>query len=164
MVAKGSLRLATMMAFGLLSACVTPPPPPPPPPPVVAKPAPIPARPTPPDGASATTPVPPLGPDGVRLSVNAHLSSAGTTWNLRSGLNVAALNCLEPQHASILQAYKQLLTKQDRKLAAANKAVEAEFRDRFGAGTYRNQRDVYMTQVYNYFALPPVRERFCAVA
>lgn len=105
-----------------------------------------------------------MGADGVRLTINAHLSAAGTTWNLRSGLNVAALNCLEPQHAPILTAYKALLTGQQKKLTAANKAVESEFRARYGAATYRTEQDQYMTQVYNYFALPPVRDQFCSVA
>lgn len=165
--ARHGLRLGGIAALALLASCAAPPPPapPPPPPPVPAPtPAPIPARPTPPNGAAASTPVPPVGADGVRLTVNAHLSAAGTTWNLRSGLNVAALNCLEPQHAPILTAYKALLTGQQRKLAAANKAVESEFRARYGAGTYRTEQDQYMTQVYNYFALPPVREQFCATA
>lgn len=164
--ASRSLRWGGIAALALLAGCVTPPPPPPPPPAPVPTPtpAPIPSRPTPPDGAALSTPVPPIGPDGVRLTVNAHLSAAATTWNLRSGLNVAALNCLEPEYAPILAAYKVMLTGQQRKLAAANKAVEAEFRGRYGAAAYRNEQDQYMTQVYNYFALPPVRHQFCATA
>lgn len=165
-IARHGFRFAGIAALALLASCATPPPPPPPPPPPAPAPtpAPIPSRPTPPNGAALSTPIPPVAPDGVRLTVNAHLSAAGKTWNLRSGLNVAALNCLEPQHAPILTAYKALLTGQKRKLAAANKAIESEFRARYSAATFRTEWDQYMTQVYNYFALPPVVDQFCTVA
>lgn len=108
--------------------------------------------------------MPPVGADGIRLTVNAHLTPAGTTWNLRSALNVAALNCVDPEHASILPAYREFLKKHERKLAAVNKAVDEEFRKTHGARTYRTERDQYMTQVYNYFALPPALDAFCAAS
>lgn len=104
-----------------------------------------------------------VGPDGVRQTVNANLSSAQTTWNLRSALNVAALNCLKPQHAGILPAYKAFLNTHARKLSSTNVALQGEFRKRYGA-TYRDVQDSYMTQVYNYFALPPVLNSFCDTA
>lgn len=162
-LSKQAIRLASVVGVALLASCATPPAPPPPP--RVAAPAPapvqIPYRPQPPNGASLLTPIPPLGVDGVRMTVNAHLSPAATTWNLRSALNVAALNCMEPQFAAILPAYRDFLTRNEKKLASTNRALDEEFRKRHGSRDYRNQRDVYMTQVYNYFALPPARESFC---
>jgi hypothetical protein len=100
---------------------------------------------------------------GIRQTVNANLTPAQKTWNLRSALNVAALNCLEPQYLAITDNYKAFLKTHLKGLAATNRALDAEFRAKFGP-TYRDSRDVYMTQVYNYFALPPTLPRFCQAA
>ncbi|MXO62364.1 hypothetical protein GRI48_04990 [Altererythrobacter oceanensis] len=107
--------------------------------------------------------IPRVGFDGVRQTVNANLTPAQMTWNLRSALNVAALNCLDPQHAAILPNYKALLDNHASALSAANRALASEFRQKYGA-TYRDVQDSYMTQVYNYFALPPAQDAFCDVA
>jgi len=135
------------------------------PPPVVAAPAPppTPMRPIPPNGAVLTMPIPPVDAMGVRQTVNTHLTPAQMTWNLRSALNVAALNCLEPRYAPVLEAYKVLLKKHAKSLAATSRAVDREFRDKYGT-SYQTQRDIYNTQVYNYFALPPARLAFCDAA
>jgi hypothetical protein len=131
-----------------------------PPPP---KPAPIPARPTPPFGASDSTLIPALTSTGVRQTVNANLNSAETTWNLRSGMNVAALNCLSSDHAPILQAYSAMLQKHKHQFAAANTSLETQFRKQHGS-SYKRVRDSHMTRVYNYFAMPPARARMCDAA
>jgi hypothetical protein len=96
--------------------------------------------------------------------VNTGLSTAGLVWNLRSALNVAALNCQESHFAGILPAYRVFLDKNESKLARVNKEVDEEFRKVHGARTYRTERDQYMTQVYNYFALPPAHHDFCETA
>lgn len=100
---------------------------------------------------------------GVRQTVNAGISSAQTTWNLRSAYNVAALNCLDPKHAQIVVNYRAFLKTQLKPLAAANKAVDAEFKTKFGP-RFIPPREAYMTQVYNYFALPPTLPSFCDAA
>lgn len=107
--------------------------------------------------------VPMVGPDGTRQTVNANLSTAQTTWNLRSALNVAALNCVEPQYDGLVDRYGSFLKNNSRKLSATNRALEKEFRQKYGP-TFRNVQDSYMTQVYNYFALPPALDNFCDVA
>lgn len=107
--------------------------------------------------------IPMVGVDGVRQTVNANLTPAQTTWNLRSALNVAALNCLGPSHAAILPNYKSFLDRNVRKLSATNRALQSEFRQKYGP-TYRDVQDSYMTQVYNYFALPPAIDEFCDAA
>ncbi|ABC62462.1 hypothetical protein ELI_01850 [Erythrobacter litoralis HTCC2594] len=124
----------------------------------------MPPRPAPPLGASSMMSVPQIGIDGQRQTVNAGLSSAQTTWNVRSALNVAALNCLEPRFSVILPNYVQFLDNFERPLRSANNTVTAEFRDRYGARDFRAEQDTYMTQVYNYFALPPALDNFCAAA
>jgi len=123
----------------------------------------IPARPAPPSGAVSIMAIPAVGVDGMRLTVNYNLSTAQTLWNMRSALNVAALNCQGPEYAGILPAYSSLLTKNKRQLTATNKEVTKEFKARYGSEGLKAQ-DNYMTQVYNYFALPPAQNEFCRAA
>jgi hypothetical protein len=114
-------------------------------------------------GASPHLSTPPLGADGVRLTVNSGLSTAQTVWNLRSAYNVAALNCLKPEHAAILAGYKAFLKANAKALTAANRSIDREFRDKFGKEATA-RREVYLTQVYNYFAQPPTLGQFCDAA
>ncbi|MBW8752797.1 MAG: hypothetical protein JF595_01390 [Sphingomonadales bacterium] len=130
----------------------------PPPPPVV-----IPPQPMPPRGASPLLVTPQIDAFGVRQTVNTGISPAQATWNLRSAYNVAALNCLAPQHAQIVVNYRAFLKTQAKKLTAVNKVVDQEFKAKNGA-RYIPAREQYMTQVYNYFALPPTLPSFCDAA
>lgn len=136
-----------------------PPPAPPPPPPVVY----IPPRPMPPLGAAPSTLVPPIGPNGVRQTMNVGITPSQTVWNLRSAYNVAALNCLKPEHAEILVGYKLFLKKHKTGLARANAGVSADFRRRYGAAFVR-PREAYLTKVYNFYAFPPTLNNFCDAA
>ena len=151
-----------LMASGLAAKPkkVPPPPPPPPPPPIVVY---IPPRPTPPLGASPLFKVPQLRPDGMRQTINIQTSPLQTVWNLRSAYNVAALNCLRPQHAEILVGYKRFLKIYKVGLLKANRGVDADYRKRFG-GAFIRPREAYMTQVYNYYAFPPTLPNFCDAA
>ncbi|RDS77596.1 hypothetical protein DL238_08245 [Alteriqipengyuania lutimaris] len=116
-------------------------------------------------GASAIMTIPQVAPDGVRQTVNAYITPAQTTWNVRSALNVAALNCLADEHAGILPNYKLFLENFDKPLDKANDAVEAEFREKYGdRKTGRAELDSYMTKVYNYFTMPPAKAEFCDAA
>lgn len=161
---RGLLRGLTLMTGSLvavLSGCgpkevaVAPPPPPP----VVV----IPPRPMPPLGASPNMVVPALAVDGSRRTVNTGISSAQALWNLRSAYNVAALNCIGPQYEPILSGYKDFLKRHGKTLTSTNKALDKEFKTRFGAKSVR-EREAYQTQVYNYFALPPVVPALCNAA
>lgn len=136
------------------------PPPPPPPPPVVVY---IPPRPTPPLGAAPTSTIPPKNAAGVRQTVNTGISSNQIVWNFRSAYNVAALNCLKPEHTEILVGYKLFLKTHKLGLARVNTAVNTEFRKRYGAAFVR-PREKYMTQVYNFYAFPPTLNNFCDAA
>ena len=111
-------------------------------------------------GATTSMTIPMVGLTGVRQTVNANLTPAQTTWNLRSALNVAALNCLDVKHTGLVENYGAFLKRNAKELSAANRALQSEFRQRYGA-TYRDVQDSYMTQVYNYFALPPAKGDFC---
>lgn len=129
-------------------------------PPPVAPVVVIPPRPYPPVGAPANMMIPALGVDGVRATVNAHLTPNQTLWNFRSAYNVAALNCQRPEHGEIVIGYRAFLKKHARGLTAANRAVDTEFKGRYGAAFIR-PREAYMTQVYNYFANPVTLRAFC---
>jgi hypothetical protein len=119
-----------------------------------------PQRPYPPYGASPNYVAPAIGPNGQHITINTGISPNQVTWNMRSAFNVAALNCLQPQHVQILDGYKHLLTTHKKKLWDVNLKVDAEFRSKYGA-RFVAPREGYMTQVYNYFAFPPTIAKFC---
>lgn len=107
--------------------------------------------------------IPQIGADGVRQTINANLSPLEAVWNFRSGWNVAALNCLEAKHSPILDGYRSFLTGHKTRLRAVNRSLDQQYRRDHGSRATR-EREAYMTQVYNYFSLPPARDYFCRVA
>ncbi|WP_070156583.1 hypothetical protein [Sphingobium phenoxybenzoativorans] len=125
----------------------------------VSKPAAKPSSmPRPPMGATAGMTIPAVGKDGQRITPNRELSEAATLWHVRMALNVAALSCLKQDAARV--QYNQLLNAHKTILAKTNKAVDAEYKERLGSKGV-DARDRLNTRVYNFFALPPVQERFC---
>jgi hypothetical protein len=104
--------------------------------------------------------IPAVGLDGRRQTVNTGISDLQTVWNVRSGLNVAALNCRSIRHAGLVENYSSYLVTHKRQLADTNRKLGREYRTKHGS-SYRNAQDAYMTQVYNYFALPPALPAFC---
>ena len=155
------IAVAGLAAISALSACGPKTPvasAPPPPPPML-----VPPQPMPPRGASPNLVPPPLDALGARQTINTGISSAQTTWNLRSAYNVAALNCLRPEHAQIVVNYREFLKTHGKKLTAVNKTIDQEFKTKHGA-RFIPPREAYMTQVYNYFALPPTLSSFCDAA
>ena len=110
-------------------------------------------------------PTPPLGLGGSHVTVNSNLDEDATLWHFRSAWNVAALNCLDPSQAPILDAYGKFLKDHAKALSRTNTAIEQAFREEHGSRSNAiKAREAYMTQVYNYFALPPARGNFCNVA
>ncbi|MDE2597057.1 MAG: hypothetical protein KGL44_09285 [Sphingomonadales bacterium] len=160
---KKLLSASALAGLAALAACGPKEPPKPAPPPPAPKIIHVPARPTPPNYSSRTLPVPELGGDGLFKSPNRDISPAQITWNLRSGYNVAALNCPSPDREEITTAYRAFLRKHARGLTAANRKVDAEFKAKYGA-SFIPQRERYMTEVYNHFALPPTLNDFCRAA
>ena len=63
----------------------------------------------------------------------------------------------------ILEGYKQFLKLSAKRLTAVNNAIDKEYKKRLGASATR-ERQAYLTQVYNYFALPPAHDYFCSAA
>ncbi len=148
------LSALTMMAVSVLAACAPTPPPAPPAPP------PVPYRPYPPMGAAPNLTIPPAAADGTRLTINRGVSSKQAAWNLRSAYNVAALNCQKSRHAAILAEYSAFLKTHRSALTSINKSLDGEYKARHGRN-YIREREAFQTQVYNYFALPPVMPSFC---
>ena len=145
------------IALAVLAGCA---PKPPPPPPVVV----IPPKPTPPMGAPENMTIPPVDANGTRQTVNSGISTPQAVWNLRSAYNVAALSCIEPQYAPILEGYKRFLTVYAKQLASANKEIDRSFRTQHDGIEAIRARETYQTQVYNFFSLPPVDSGFCQAA
>jgi hypothetical protein len=109
--------------------------------------------------------LPPLQADGVRTTLNSNLDANSTLWHFRSAWNVAALNCIQADQTAILQGYSAFLRKYSRVLSAANTALDQRFgRERGSRVAGIKAREAYMTQVYNYFALPPAQADFCGTA
>lgn len=161
---KPLIRITTVAAAATLASCGPPPPPPvapPPPPPVQEA---FPARPIAPGYAQDNLVVPGRNELGIRQTVNSDLTPEEAVWNLRSAYNVAALNCDAPEDAQLAERYGEFLKTHSRELTNANKKIEAQYREEFGGSDYKRARDQYMTQVYNYFSLPPALPRFCAAA
>lgn len=138
--------------------------PPPPPPVVVLPPPPPPAMPLPPGGAASSTKLPAYGADGLRITPNRGLSREESIWNFRSAINVAALNCQGPVWGAIAQNYNRMIIVHKARLTQSNTAVDNEYRKRFAGQNALRVRDSRTTELYNYFALPPIREQFCNAA
>ena len=103
---------------------------------------------------------------GNRMTVNSMLGTDQAVWHFRAGWNVAALNCMRPEHAPILDAYGAMLREESATLSAANTAVDRMFREQ-QEGDRRAAllaRETQSTALYNYFATPPARRYFCATA
>jgi hypothetical protein len=167
-VRLSAVRIVTLFVLTAVTAC-TPKPkpiPPPKPAPVVVLPSKpvIPPKPWPPGGAAASTKVPAYGVDGVRVTPNRGLTRDETIWHFRAALNVAALNCQGPVWGAVATQYNQMLKVHKLRLAQANTAVDNEYRKRYPGQNALRIRDTKMTDLYNYFALPPVKQEFCDAA
>lgn len=155
------LQLLVAAAALAIAGCARKPEPAPPPPPVpVATPTPAP-MPTPPAGSAAGLRTPTALPDGSYPTPNRALSSAAAAWHLRSALNVAALQC-NVSDPTVVANYNALIKTQAKSLAAAHKAISAEYKA--GGGDWEDRFDDTMTRLYNFFAQPPVQAEFCARA
>lgn len=133
----------------------------------IVRPPPAPPRPLtppqPPAGASAGLAIPRKDVQGRYVTPNLGLGPAATMWHVRSALNVAALGCRGPQEATLIADYNRLLSDKRAVLAAAFARTEADARASEGKA-WRDAHDRQMTRVYNFFAQPPAKVGFCAVA
>ncbi len=160
---RGVKSLTAIILISAVAACAPPPPvkvapppiqlPPPPPPP--------PAMPLPPGGAALSMTIPPVGVDGIRVTPNRGLSRDEQIWHFRSALNVAALNCQGPVWGQIATEYNKFIVVHKVLLSKTSKSVDREYVKRYPKQNGLRIRDTRMTDLYNYFALPPVRAQYC---
>lgn len=120
-------------------------------------------RPLPPTGSAPNQLVPAVAADGNYATINRGISRDQAAWHVRAALNVAALGCRDEAERETVAAYNALLSRHKGPLAAADAAVKAQYRVRYGAG-WDSRHDRDMTRVYNFFAQPPAQTRFCHVA
>ncbi len=163
---RGVKNLTAIVFITAIAACAPPPPvkvvpppiilPPPPPPP--------PPMPLPPGGAATSMMIPPVGLDGVRVTPNRGLSRDEQIWHFRSALNVAALNCQGPVWGQIATEYNKFIVTHKVLLSKTSKTVDREYVKRYPGQNGLRVRDTKMTDLYNYFALPPVRAEYCDAA
>lgn len=160
----GVKNLAALILVTAVAACA--------PPPVKVAPAPVqlppppatPAMPLPPGGAALSMTLPPVGVDGARVTPNRGLSRDEQIWHFRSALNVAALNCQGPVWGQTATEYNKFIVIHKVLLSKTSKSVDREYVKRYPKQNGLRIRDTRMTDLYNYFALPPVRARYCEMA
>ncbi len=97
-------------------------------------------------------------PGATAAEYRAHL-----IWNLRSGLNVAALQCQFSPYLRTVDNYNGILAHHSRELAAAYTALEGYFR-RVGGARGPRRFDEYSTQTYNNFSTFQAQLGFCQTA
>jgi hypothetical protein len=97
-------------------------------------------------------------PGATPAEYRAHL-----IWNLRSGLNVAALQCQFSPYLRTVDNYNAFLAHHSRELGNAYRALEGYFRRVGGAGGPRRFDD-YSTQTYNNFSTLQAQFGFCQIA
>lgn len=160
---RGITNLAALILVTAVAACA--------PPPVKVAPAaiqlpppPLPIMPLPPGGAALSMTIPPVGLDGIRVTPNRGLSRDEQIWHFRSALNVAALNCQGPVWGQIATEYNKFIVIHKVLLSKTSKSVDREYVKRYPKQNGLRIRDTRMTDLYNYFALPPVRGQYCDMA
>lgn len=138
---------------------VAPPPPPPPPPVAIV----IPPRPLPPGNASLTQILPGRGIDGRFVTANTNMSGDRAFWQLKIGLNVAAIGCRGLEEATLVSAYNNIIKAHAKVIKSTEKSVITQLGKENGTNGIA-ARDRLSTQLFNYFAQPPAQRAFCARA
>jgi hypothetical protein len=154
---------ATATMIIMLAACAPKPAPAPPPPPPAPTPAPvavIPPRPLPPGNAAVTQQLPPRDVAGRFITINSNVDSNRAFWQLKTGLNVAAIGCRGAEEATLVAAYNQIIKSHTRTIQGTEKKVIADLAAA-NRTTGVKERDRLSTQLFNYFAQPPAQSEFC---
>ena len=97
-------------------------------------------------------------PGATPKELQAHL-----LWNMRAGLNVAALQCQFAPMLLSVRNYNDLLRQHGQELTAAYTTLSEYFR-RTGGKTWQNQIDQYTTRTYNGFSTLHAQLGFCETA
>ncbi|WP_235303492.1 hypothetical protein [Sphingopyxis sp. MWB1] len=141
-----------------VAACAPKPPPPPPPPP--PEPEVIPPRPLPPGNASLTQILPARDVEGRFVTANSNVTGDRAYWQLKIGLNVAAIGCRGVEEPTLVAAYNDIIKNHAKTIRATEKAVISQLSKETGTNGVA-ARDRMSTQLFNYFAQPPAQRAFC---
>jgi hypothetical protein len=154
--------LAAATAIAAVAACAPKPAPKPTPRPVAAPPAAIvvPPRPVAPGYAAETQKVPARDGAGRYMTINSGMTGERAFWQLKTGLNVAAIGCRGGDERALVAAYNQIIKSHTRSIQAAEKKVIADLA-KANRTTGIKERDRLSTQLFNYFAQPPAQSEFC---
>jgi hypothetical protein len=98
-------------------------------------------------------------PDATSDEFAAHL-----LWNLRAGLNVAALQCQFSPYLRVVDNYNGILAHHSTELMGAYSKVGAYFKRKHGAREGQRLFDDYSTITYNGFSTLQAQYGFCQVA
>jgi hypothetical protein len=90
-------------------------------------------------------------------------TAAHLLWNMRAGLNVAALQCQFAPELMTVRNYNSILTQHGSELNAAYKAISAYFK-RTAGKSWQTQLDQYTTKTYNGFSTLHAQLGFCETA
>lgn len=90
-------------------------------------------------------------------------AEANAIWNLRAGLNVAALQCQYSRFLGTVRTYNDLLKHHSAELAGAQATMLAHFK-RYDGTRALNSFDQYTTKTYNSFSTLDAQYSFCAAA
>lgn len=85
-------------------------------------------------------------------------------WNLRAGLNVAALQCQFSPYLRTVDNYNGILAHHSEELADAYTTLNAYFKKRDGARAGQKAFDDYTTITYNNFSTLQAQYGFCQTA
>ncbi len=85
-------------------------------------------------------------------------------WNLRAGLNVAALQCQFSPYLRSVDSYNGILAHHAKELAEAYTTLNAYFKKRDGAAPGQKAFDDYTTITYNNFSTLQAQLGFCQTA
>jgi hypothetical protein len=114
-------------------------------------------RPGPIDGSDPLVGIP--IPGATPAEYRAHL-----LWNLRAGLNVAALQCQFSTYLRVVPNYNGILAHHNVELAAAYTAINNYFKRVYGAVKGQKAFDDYSTATYNNFSTLQAQYGFCQTA
>jgi len=97
-------------------------------------------------------------PKATAAELQAHM-----LWNLRAGLNVAALQCQFSPMLQVVNNYNDLLRKNTDELLAAQKTLGGYFK-RIKGKSWQKDFDSYTTKTYNGFSTMHAQLGFCETA
>jgi hypothetical protein len=84
-------------------------------------------------------------------------------WQLKIGLNVAAIGCRGLEEATLVSAYNNIIKTHGKVIKSTEKTVITQLGKENGNNGIA-ARDRLSTQLFNYFAQPPAQRAFCARA